>query len=1086
MQKLSKRNSQSISDSNTNQEEEKEKLLHSEPLNKQPRLTILKQNLFNNNDTNHQQLKQQGEQLTVTDSSKTDDLENINANDETFLHDHRNYIKSKLNENDILDTLKSLLTCSVCLEIRDQTNQCPNGHLICSQCSIQLLQQSSQTNLAKCPSCRVNLQYKLRRCLLAEQMTAELPHECHYCFNIIPRRLIKQHEYELCPNRYVTCRYNLVGCVWKGKYEDLNSHISKCDYKQKTVEDVESNLVRNLIHYELYLMNEIQFSKTLSTKLNNYPMGLRIIQKQIAAFHNDSSDVNANSVNYQANNTTLLSNFKRLTVEIHINCELNKLDYSIKTKSNKTTDFLICLNSFKCGDILFNINDQLHSVHFDALNKQSSSYTTDVLMSNASPKLTNNANNDSSKNQHQYTFDDLSIDVYRDQTMLDILSQNNCILLNFLLFVEYKDPLEIHLYGNQSVRLNEPLNVQMRFEHANGDHHTHVYNSPGSDSGITNENDNNNTTTTTTTVTPMTDVTVTTPQDQLRLGTWTRLLGLPTNSLLRPILGSLFSNNTSTTTTTTTSLSSTNRNRDTMNGNIDNLRNPIIVTLTRVSNGSIDDYGDDTIQQNSIITDNLMVRHLGLIRNEVDEEDNNDNEDDDEEEEEEGEEEEAEEEEEEEDTSTAAEDDDDDDEEEENDNEGDEDEEASNNATGENDDFDNEIDISNQTLEKNNNALTGFDDDGNNNNNINVDNHEESDCLTDNISSLPYESINTGQVVKQTKSEMELQNPNNISHVYNNNNNNNNNRSNERINISVKRKRSRDKSINSKDIYCSNCKKQCPFDQMCISKTELVSRSNHLKNCSEKQLSEHLKRSNSLVNNPVKRRNMELDTNKTRWRNEGIRNRINYLLPVWLKNCVTLFSNFSRYFLRNHMITKESQLKKNRDNFIMDNSQNNATSDADSLQINEMQLSETSNFDIPINKSISDYYCKECYQVMSDTVDNSKCFYNSTEAKQTDGNPKLTDYQYPDHSQLLPTTSTSFPSGAKTIPTCITSSGVCPCKNVTSDVTSSFGESATYTYEVCDFNVSNPNVKIKRKYTRKPKVTVVKSQRYKSRFIRRA
>ncbi|CAH8504971.1 unnamed protein product [Heterobilharzia americana] len=349
---------------------------------------------------------------------------------------------------------------------------------------------STQINLSKCPSCRINLQYKLCRCLLAEQMIAELPYQCPSCYDVIPRRLIKLHEYKLCPNRYVLCRYNLVGCLWKGKYNDLNSHLLNCDYKQKTVEDIEKYLVKKLINYELYLMNEIQFSKSLLTKLNYNPIGLKI---------------------------------------------------------NSKTNYLYI-------------------------------YIDDLLIVN---------------HTNQFTF--------------NLSNRNNCILLNFLLFIKCKNLLEFDLGGNQNLCLGEPINVQMRFEHGNEDGQSQLYQSLYSDNSIVNESGNSN-------------VTTTTPQDQLRLGRLTRLWELPSSNLLHPILDSLLSNNISTTTTTTTSLSSATRCTDRTNRGIDYCINPLVVTITSLSSGD-DEDSENNLRQNGIPASDFITRHLGLQQNNSDEDD---------------------------------------------------------------------------------------------------------------------------------------------------------------------------------------------------------------------------------------------------------------------------------------------------------------------------------------------------------------------------------------------------------------------------------------------------------------------------------
>ncbi|VDL90148.1 unnamed protein product [Schistocephalus solidus] len=151
-------------------------------------------------------------------------------------------------------TLCQLLTCSVCLEISSQANQCANGHLICLSCSAQLEQSAFTVSRAcSCPVCRVSLsswqngsdnnnggEYDddevslggtlpgLQRCLLAERLAAELPTACKFCKLQFPRRAIDKHRNFLCENRPVACPYGWLGCQWRGGAGNVSGHLKSC------------------------------------------------------------------------------------------------------------------------------------------------------------------------------------------------------------------------------------------------------------------------------------------------------------------------------------------------------------------------------------------------------------------------------------------------------------------------------------------------------------------------------------------------------------------------------------------------------------------------------------------------------------------------------------------------------------------------------------------------------------------------------------------------------------------------------------------------------------------------------------------
>lgn len=85
--------------------------------------------------------------------------------------------------------------------------QCTNGHLMCAGCFSHLLADARlKDETATCPNCRCELnKNQCSRNLAVEKAISELPAECQYCAQQLPRSGIGYHEKEICQERCVPC-----------------------------------------------------------------------------------------------------------------------------------------------------------------------------------------------------------------------------------------------------------------------------------------------------------------------------------------------------------------------------------------------------------------------------------------------------------------------------------------------------------------------------------------------------------------------------------------------------------------------------------------------------------------------------------------------------------------------------------------------------------------------------------------------------------------------------------------------------------------------------------------------------------------
>lgn len=409
-------------------------------------------------------------------------------------------------EQTLQEIVRSLLICAVCLDVPGQTFQCSNGHLICIHCATRLLQQHSSSD-AVCPSCRIPLQFGLRRCLLAEQLAAELPSNCQFCGLKMVRKLAEPHETAVCPFRPVTCRFSVVGCQWSGKWNQLEEHISQCTYKEKRLCEVESLLVSALNQSEIWQTERNQFPRALLGQLAKSPGGLKAFRRPACVSRDtQSTELDEGVANYQStSNLFRCFGLKRMKIEVIINYKQGELRYRIKSRSQQTSEFSFCLCLVRCGDAEFDVNDQLHSFRFSSDQKQSPDYSAKLIYHRTTEPC-------SSTNK---TLDQISVQSWYFGFPLENLKNAGNLILEFIVFKDKNDIFE----GNNSELTTQTSNILRESLEAEDP----ISESPDVPSvdNLAHEGENTNSTIS---------------------SYWHQALQTPTNSLLRPLLNLFFSN----------------------------------------------------------------------------------------------------------------------------------------------------------------------------------------------------------------------------------------------------------------------------------------------------------------------------------------------------------------------------------------------------------------------------------------------------------------------------------------------------------------------------------------------------------------
>lgn len=179
--------------------------------------------------------------------------------------------------------LGGILCCAVCLDLpRTAIFQCSNGHLMCAGCFTHLLADARlRDETATCPNCRIVISKDLcSRNLAVEKAVCELPAECQFCSQELPRAQLEHHQSELCEERLTSCRFSRIGCQWRGPFHEMQAHEECCIHPHKSGGDVMDaleiidrkfveeqqlyNRIFDLLSFEKITFNDLQFKPYLT------------------------------------------------------------------------------------------------------------------------------------------------------------------------------------------------------------------------------------------------------------------------------------------------------------------------------------------------------------------------------------------------------------------------------------------------------------------------------------------------------------------------------------------------------------------------------------------------------------------------------------------------------------------------------------------------------------------------------------------------------------------------------------------------------------------------------------------------------
>ncbi|VDK48517.1 unnamed protein product [Taenia asiatica] len=239
--------------------------------------------------------------------------------------------RSGLDSEQIFMAIKKLLRCTVCLEYHTEANQCKNGHLICRQCTHQLergLQQ--ETNRGTCPTCRITLFPGISRCLLATQLSAELPTPCLFCDLYFRQSELEHHETNLCPMRPVKCKYNIFGCLWKGKANEASRHERNCSVSKRSVRDVET-IIQEKFYQRSKRSNDSSNSwHEIVNLFKERPLGVFVCIRE-TTLHQVMRENRRNEFRFQCT-TGQLSQTGQFNATIELTINLDDLKFYYRTK----------------------------------------------------------------------------------------------------------------------------------------------------------------------------------------------------------------------------------------------------------------------------------------------------------------------------------------------------------------------------------------------------------------------------------------------------------------------------------------------------------------------------------------------------------------------------------------------------------------------------------------------------------------------------------------------------------------------------------------------------------------------------------
>ena len=116
----------------------------------------------------------------------------------------------------------SHFVCSICHDVFNEPEQCPQGHVFCGDCI--------SANLAKwswCPLCAcVMAQASLGRCLVLRNMIGEMVVRCPSTLNPMPR----SNDVNNSTDGSASVDRDEDACTWKGQLNRLSEHRKLCKH----------------------------------------------------------------------------------------------------------------------------------------------------------------------------------------------------------------------------------------------------------------------------------------------------------------------------------------------------------------------------------------------------------------------------------------------------------------------------------------------------------------------------------------------------------------------------------------------------------------------------------------------------------------------------------------------------------------------------------------------------------------------------------------------------------------------------------------------------------------------------------------
>jgi len=127
------------------------------------------------------------------------------------------------------------LLCIICFDfpVGGEIFQCKHGHLLCRTCHQSVIEGEKPL----CPNCRVRLSRENpSRNRIAEMILSMIMIDCPNkgCSTQHKFSEVAKHEKEQCDYRPAHCKWDALGCEWKGIFKDAKVHASSCPIRSKS------------------------------------------------------------------------------------------------------------------------------------------------------------------------------------------------------------------------------------------------------------------------------------------------------------------------------------------------------------------------------------------------------------------------------------------------------------------------------------------------------------------------------------------------------------------------------------------------------------------------------------------------------------------------------------------------------------------------------------------------------------------------------------------------------------------------------------------------------------------------------------